>query len=437
MHETTVTTSLNETNLNTHSRFLPWIVCLTGALFFFYEFIQMNMFNAISGALLTEFSLNAVQLGNLSAAYFYSNVLFLFPAGMILDRFSTRKVMLTALTTCFVATFLFSLSTSVLAVGICRFLTGIGSAFCFLSCVRLASRWFPASRLALVIGLVITFAMLGGFVAQTPLTLLINYIGWRNALMVDAGLGALITLIIGLVVRDFPAHYVDIHASERKQLSQLGYWTSMRLAFLKPRNWLCGIYTCLLNLPIFLLGGIWGILYLQHTHDFSKTQASYITSMLFLGTVIGSPLAGWISDKIQLRKLPMMIGALLGIATIFSIMFIPHPSLLLLMILFLVLGLVTGTQVISYPTVAESNPKLLTATSVSVVSITTLSGGFIFPPLYGWLMHHHWNGVMAQGTPIYSAGDYAFAMWLFPVTLIVGFIASLLVQETHARRQEN
>jgi MFS family permease len=422
--------------MKNNSKLRPWIVIFSASLFFFYEFIQMNMFNAISENLIEEFDLSAINLGYLSSTYFWATVIFLFPAGIILDRFSVRKILLTAVSLCIVGTFFIGLSTSPLQIAIFRFLTGIGSAFCFLSCVKIASRWFSSHRLAFVIGLVVTMAMIGGLIAQTPFTLLTLKLGWRHSIMIDAAFGLVILITIAIFVRDFPPHYTQKRLEERKQLESLSYWKIIRLGFLKLQNWLCGVYTCLMNLPINLLGGLWGILYLEHVHNIEKTSASLITSMLFLGTIVGSPLAGWISDHMRLRRLPMIIGAILSIATILIIMRIPHLSFYTLMLLFFILGIVTATQIISYPTVSESNTKILTATSVSVVSFVTLSGGVIFQPLFGRFMNSHWNGVLISNHPLYSTGDYQFAMWLFPVTLGVALVAALSVKETHGHRLE-
>src|SRR5579871_5475412 len=120
----------------------PWLVCFTASLFFFYEFIQMNMLNAISTELMQTFSINATQFGKLSAYYFYANMIFLLPAGIILDRVSTKKIMLTALSICVIGTFAFALAPNIFVASTSRFFAGIGSAFCFLSGVRLATRWF-------------------------------------------------------------------------------------------------------------------------------------------------------------------------------------------------------------------------------------------------------------------------------------------------------
>src|SRR4051812_12693166 len=85
---------------------LAWVVTLTAALFFFYEFIQLNLFNSIDIQLMSTFNINAVQLGQLASMYFYANAIFLFPAGNILDRFSTKKILLFAVSLSSVGTFI-------------------------------------------------------------------------------------------------------------------------------------------------------------------------------------------------------------------------------------------------------------------------------------------------------------------------------------------
>lgn len=427
----TETLPIAETKLE--SKLLPWIVCFSAALFFFYEFIQMNLFNAISSYLMQSFSLNATQLGFLSANYFYSNLLFLLPAGLILDRVSTRKVILSSLFVCVVGTFCFSLSTNFYWASLFRFLTGIGSAFCFLSCIRLATRWFPSNKMALISGLIVTMAMTGGMVAQAPLTALVNTLGWRHALFVDATVGVVIFSIIFAVVKDYPKNYKQV-ASEFS-IAQLGFWQSIRKSYFRLQNWLGGIYTCMMNLPLAVLGALWGILYLEQVHHFSSDKASLITSMLFVGTIIGAPLAGFLSDKLGKRKLPMLLGPLFSMGIIFLIIEAPFQSMTSLMVLFFALGLITATQVISYPTIAESNSHSLTATSVSVVSFTAISGYAWSQPLFGSLMDWHWNGLMHGKQAIYSIANFKTALFILPVAFVIAIIAALLIKETHCKNQ--
>lgn len=211
---------------------LGWLVTLTAALFFFYEFIQLNLFNAIDVQLMQAFKLNAPQLGQLSSMYFYANALLLFPAGILLDRFSTKKLVLGALVVCTIGTFIFGIAESYSVAAVGRFMVGMGAAFCFLSCIRLASRWFPPSKMALVTGLVVTMAMLGGLVAQTPLTILSGIVGWRNAVLIDAAFGVVILLAIFFIVQDRPPGSHEVAQADHAHLKTLGFWPSIKLVLL-------------------------------------------------------------------------------------------------------------------------------------------------------------------------------------------------------------
>ncbi len=410
------------------------LVCFTASLFFFYEFVQLNMFNAIDPALMREFQISAARLGQLSAHYFYANVLFLFPAGIILDRVSTRKVILLAMALSIVSTILFAFASSIAIAEICRFLTGIAASFCFLSCMRLASRWFPPKHMALVMGLIVTMAMLGGMVAQTPMTLLTDAFGWRNTLLIDAAAGAVMLLAIFLVVRDYPSYTAALLQQQRQDLIAMGFWKTLARAVSNLQNWLAGLYTCLLNLPIFLLGAMWGSLYLVQIHDLTRTQSSYVTSMIFVGTIIGSPAIGLLSDRITRRKMPMIVCAICSLIVILLIMYLPHLSVASAMWLFFALGFFTSAQIISYPLIAESNPRALIGTASGLASTLIMAGG-VSQPIFGWLMGLYWNQQMQNGIPLYSINNFRIALAIMPIAFILGLVATVFIKETYCKSQ--
>lgn len=420
-----------------NSAIKPWIVCLSAALFFFYEFIQMGMFNSLAPELMHDFAINATQLGNLSAMYFYADVLFLLVAGILLDHFSVRTVILCAMTLCIIATLLFAISTSYTFAAITHFMAGIGNAFCLLSCIKLSSRWFSSRQLALVIGLIVTIGMAGGVFAQTPFTLLTQAVGWRHTVQIDAALGIIILLIICRFVHNAPQQHLDtLEESTTITTTSMNTWQSLCFTFKNKQNWLGGLFTCLLNLPIFLLGELWGVMYLTQIHHLSRTQASYITSMVFIGTIIGAPLVGWISDQLSRRRAPMIVGAILSLATMLIIMYVPGLNFISLLILFLVLGIFTSTQIISYPAIAESNPQALTGTATGLAAILIMGGGAVFQPLFGKLMDLHWNGLIVNTVPIYSATDFLRGMMIMPIAIIIGLISALLMRETYCQRKD-
>lgn len=414
---------------------LAWLVTLTTALFFFYEFIQLNLFNSIDVPLMKDFDLNAEELGQLASMYFYANALCLFPAGNLLDRYSTKKLLLLAVVLCTIGTFIFGMATDYFTACVGRLLVGAGAAFCFLSCIRIASRWFPPHQMAFVTGIVVVMAMLGGLVAQTPFALLVSYMGWRNAVLMNAGLGVFIFIAVLFIVQDRPPDAKEEAKSDKMHLQQLGLWNCIKLAALNPQNWLGGLYTSLMNLPVFLLGALWGIHYLVEVHHTSFVQGSYATTVFFVGIIFGSPAFGWLSDKIGRRVLPMVIGAVLSLITILILMVSPHLSLFSLVVLFFVIGFVTSSQVLSYPLIAELNPIYLTSTAISIDSVCIMTSGFIFQPFFGWVMGHAGKHVQLNHTAIYTAQNFNYAMLILPAAFVLALITTFFIRETYCKSQ--
>ena len=58
--------------MHTPHSWKPWLVCLGAALFFYYVFFQLAMFNTISAPLMQTFGLQAPALGTLSSSYFFA-----------------------------------------------------------------------------------------------------------------------------------------------------------------------------------------------------------------------------------------------------------------------------------------------------------------------------------------------------------------------------
>ncbi len=416
----------------------PWIVCIACGLFFFYEYIQMNMLNSMANQLLQTFQIGSGDLGLLVGSYFNANLIFLLPAALILDRFSIKKLVLLTLGICILGNVLFASATNVHSASVFRFFTGIGSAFCWLSCIRLASIWFHGKSLALIASLLMTMAFLGGTVAQAPMAFLVDHLGWRNAVYIDAALGVLIFIIIVVIVKDYPDHATELKDRRAAQLREIGFWKSLRCAYLNWQNWFSGICANFTNLPVFIFGASFGNLFLIQARDFSTTQAATINGMLYIGTLIGTPITGWFSDRIANRRIPIFSGTLLALCIVCIILYVNHLSFTTMASLFLLLGFTTSAGILNYAFVAEKNSYSITATAVSVVSVNVIGvGGSIIIPLVGWLLNKDWHGTIANGIRVYSLGNYHKAFLLIPVSLIIALLLIFLMKESHAKHISN
>jgi MFS family permease len=399
-----------------------WVVCISAALFFFFEFIQMHSLSTISGEIMRDLSLNAVQLSSLSTAFFLANTVCLMPAGLLLDRVSTRTAIRNALVLCICGIVLFALTEHYWLALIGRFMAGTGNAFCFLSCMLLITRWFPPQQRAFVAGTIVTFAMLGGIVAQTPLRFAANYLGWRPTLLLDAllGLGCLAVILIN--VQDGP----DASIKPRT----VNFFTSLRLALRNWSNLLYGLYAALMNLPITLLGAMWGTLYLNQAHHIPMTQATLATSMIFFGTIVGAPLCGAWSDRLAQRHLPMLVGALVTLICVTLMLLATKLSFALASLCFFMLGLFSSTQILVYPKIAESNPSSYRATALGVASTLVMGIATLVQPCFGYLMQTNWQHQMQNSIPLYTVDNYNLALLLLPSGFFIALLIIALLPET-------
>jgi MFS family permease len=165
-------------------------------------------------------------------------------------------------------------------------------------------------------------------------------------------------------------------------------------------------------------------------HHLPEIAASNVVSLIFMGSVIGCPFAGWLSDAQGRRKPLMIAGAIATLITVIPLFLNIPLSQTTLSVLFFALGFFTSTQVISYPLIAESNSADNTGASTGIASVIIMGGGGVGQVLFGWLMAHNAGTVVTA----YTVADFQFAMWMFPIATVAALIAVLLTRETYCKR---
>ena len=151
-----------------------------------------------------------------------------------------------------------------------------------------------------------------------------------------------------------------------------------------------------------------------------------------MGSIVGCPLAGGLSDALGRRKPLMVVGALATLLTVIPLFMGIALSEITLSALFFMLGLFTSTQVISYPLISESNRSNNIGAATGIASVIIMGGGGVGQVLFGWLMQSHAGTVDQQ----YTVADFQFAMWMFPIAAIAALLAVLLTRETNCKRGE-
>lgn len=381
---------------------------------------------------LESLHISTKHLGIISSSYFFASLLSLLPAGILLDRFSTRTLILSAMSTTVLSTYLFALAPSPSIALTARFIAGLSGAFCFISSLRLATRWFPAEKLARVTGTVVAIGMIGAIISQTPLSMMIDQIGWRKTTLTVATIGLCLIYVVYKTVKDYPTD--QSYTLLPNHSTNLGL--NLKNTVTKAQNWLIGLYISVMNLPLFILGALWGSLYLIQTYSLSNTQAGEIISMIFLGMIIGSPFMGWLSDRLKSRKLPMMFFAIMMLLTLSSLIFITHKNYYTLFLIFFGIGFFCSAHILGYSLIAECNSKSSTATAEGFASTLMLAGGLAQTP-FAWILHSHWSGKIINGVAVYSVSDFNRAMLILVITAAIAVAITFTLTENDSKTVES
>src|SRR5579864_5516784 len=84
-----------------------WALWSIAALFYAYEFIHRVAPSVITSQLREAFSVNDHQLATIGAMYFYAYAAFQLPAGILIDKYGTKRVLVIASVILTLGSFLF------------------------------------------------------------------------------------------------------------------------------------------------------------------------------------------------------------------------------------------------------------------------------------------------------------------------------------------
>jgi len=182
------------------------------------------------------------------------------------------------------------------------------------------------------------------------------------------------------------------------------------------------------------MGGLWGVPWLNSVHEYSKTEAAGITSMIFVGWAIFSPLCGWLSDRIGRRNIIQQIGAVIVVISLATLIYATPQNTGLLMLLMFIVGAGGSSMTVCFGSVRELNDINYSSTSLGLMNMCIVGSGAVMQPLIGWLLDLGWSGELIDGARIYSAAGYTNAFVSLLLLNLAAFVAGLFLRETYCKQ---
>src|SRR5215510_2244666 len=142
-----------------------WGAWLLTAVYYFYQYVLRSAPAVMVPQLSEAFQLTSVGVASLVGVLYYGYSPFSLVAGAAIDRLGAKKVVSAGAFAVGIGALLFA-SGSVGAAYLGRFLQGAGGVFALVGAVYIATKSFPASQAATLIGATQMFGMAGGWAGQ-------------------------------------------------------------------------------------------------------------------------------------------------------------------------------------------------------------------------------------------------------------------------------
>lgn len=379
--------------------------------------------------------LTAGQLGIIGSALLFVYAVGKFMNGFIADYCNIRRFMATGLAVSALIN---------LIMGVLGFLhgdMGFASVAVFLSFAILwgingwaqsmgsppgvinLSRWFPLNRRGTYYGIFSASPYLGEFLSFIVIGAIVGTFGWQSGFIFSAIAGVAGTLIILFFVSDTPESkglpsVQTLSAEEVKEEDRMKTTQVQKLVLKHPGIWIISAASAFIYITKYAVAG-WGILFLQKEKLFSLESASQIIAFSAIFGVVGTVLAGWLSDTVfkSDRIKPAILSGATGFAALALFLF-SGGGYVLNVIYVSVFSLAVGVLycIVAGLMAVDIVPRKATGAALGIVGISSYMAAGIQDIASGYLI----EGNMQQ------AADIADAVYDFTPVSIFWLTAALI-----------
>lgn len=391
-----------------------------------YYVCRMSL-SVIKQPLIDEGVLTAGQLGIIGSALLFVYAVGKFLNGFIADYCNIRRFMATGL-------LLSSLANLIMgALGLLYGTFGLSSMLIFLSFALLwgmngwmqsmgpapgvisLSRWFPQSKRGTWYGIFSASPYLGETVSFIVTSAVVGALGWQYGFIAASAAGLLGSAIILLFVSDTPESkglpsVQQLSGEELRKEDKMPTKELQKLILRHPGIWVIALSSAFIYITKYAVAG-WGVLFLQKARGFSLEEASQVIAFSAAFGVLGTVLAGWLSDVVFRgdRAKPAVLSGILGTGSLALFLFAGGGFVLNVFYVSL-FSLSVGVLycIVAGLMAVDIVPRKATGAALGIVGISSYIAAGIQDIASGYLI----EGFMGpDGTDIYDFGPVSW-FWL-------------------------
>ncbi|MBP8290966.1 MAG: MFS transporter [Chromatiaceae bacterium] len=413
-----------------------WTLIASYIMVFFHRMVP----GVVAADLMQAFQTSGAALGSLAATYFYIYTALQIPSGVLADTLGPRISVTLGGLVSGAGSILFGLAPDFATASWGRFLVGLGVSVVFIGLMKTNAVWFSERQYGRIGGLTLLLGNLGSIMAAGPLALLLVEVSWRSV-FVSAGIVSIAFAVLTLIlVRNSPedAGFPSIReqeglpshpARDQHWLRDLREVMTTRAVW--PGFWVnFGLTGCFLA-----FAGLWAVPLMRDLHGLDRAGASLYTTVTLAAFAIGAFKVGWISDRIGRRRPVIIAGTALSCLAWLAMILLPWGPGWSGLLIFTVLGLTAGGNVVVYAAAKEVLPARVAGMAIALVNTGLFLGAAVMQPAFGWVLDLTWDGALREGVRLYGRADYLNGLWLSFGCALIALVAAPQMRETRCQQQ--
>ncbi|MBK8637040.1 MAG: MFS transporter [Chromatiaceae bacterium] len=413
-----------------------WTLIASYIMVFFHRMVP----GVVAADLMQAFQTSGAALGSLAATYFYIYTALQIPSGVLADTLGPRISVTLGGLVSGAGSILFGLAPDFGTASWGRFLVGLGVSVVFIGLMKTNAVWFSERQYGRIGGLTLLLGNLGSIMAAGPLALLLVEVSWRSV-FVSAGFVSIAFAVLTLIlVRNRPedAGFPSLReqeglpshpARDQHWLRDLREVMTTRAVW--PGFWVnFGLTGCFLA-----FAGLWAVPLMRDLHGLDRAGASLYTTVTLAAFAIGAFKVGWISDRIGRRRPVIIAGTALSCLAWLAMILLPWGPGWSGLLIFTVLGLTAGGNVVVYAAAKEVLPARVAGMAIALVNTGLFLGAAVMQPAFGWVLDLTWDGALREGVRLYGRADYLNGLWLSFGCALIALVAAPRMRETRCQQQ--
>ena len=402
-----------------------------------YYVCRMSI-NVVKQPLIDEGILSAGQLGLIGSALLFVYAIGKFMNGFIADYCNIRRFMATGL---FISA-LMNLLMGVLGL----FSSMIPMAVIFVSFAVLwgmngwmqsmgsgpgvisLSRWFSRSRRGTYYSIFSSSPYIGEFISYNLLAVVVAWLGWQAGFIVAAIAGLAGAALILLFVSDTPESkgLPSIHEISGEPLTKEDKMATkdlQKMVLKHPGIWVIAISSAFIYITRYAVAG-WGVLFLQKARGFELAEASQVIAFSAVFGILGTVLAGWLSDRLFKgdRVKPAVLSGIISTSSLILFLFVGGGFILNIFYVSL-FSLSVGVLycIVAGLMAVDIVPRKATGAALGVVGISSYVAAGLQDITSGYLIQGFTRQV--EGVDIYDFGPVS---WFWIIAAVASFVLPVL-----------